>query len=204
MRDIKGCALVVTMWLAAAGIAAGQGSSSSLQGTVTDPSESAIAGAKIVLANDESRIERTTETDARGEYRLLALPPGTYRLTVNSKGFSQYVQTGLQLLVNTPATVNVQLKVGATTENVTVTSEAPALNLVDASLGNPFNETQVKQIPLEGRNVPDLLSLQAGVAYTGNRSDNETPAVKDQDSRSGSVNGAQRPEQYHTGWRRCE
>ncbi len=190
MRGIKGCALVVTVWLASAGIAAGQGSSSSLQGTVTDPSGSAIAGAKIVLSNDESRIERSTESDARGEYRLLALPPGTYRLAVNSKGFSQYVQTGLQLLVSTPATVNIQLKVGATTENVTVTSEAPALNLVDASIGNPFNETQVKQIPLEGRNVPDLLSLQAGVAYTGNRSDNETPAVKDQDSRSGSVNGA--------------
>src|SRR6201997_5593592 len=190
MRGIKGCALVVTVLLAAAATVFGQGSSTSLQGTVTDPSGSAIAGAKIVLANDESRIERSTETDARGEYRLLALPPGTYRLAVNSKGFSQYVQTGLQLLVNTPATVNVQLKVGSTTENITVTSEAPALNLVDASIGNPFNETQVKQIPLEGRNVPDLLSLQAGVAYTGNRSDNETPEVKDQDSRSGSVNGA--------------
>src|ERR1700758_1187413 len=186
MRGIKGCALVVTVLLAAAATVFGQGSSTSLQGTVTDPSGSAIAGAKIVLANDESRIERSTETDARGEYRLLALPPGTYRLAVNSKGFSQYVQTGLQLLVNTPATVNVQLKVGSTTENITVTSEAPALNLVDASIGNPFNETQVKQIPLEGRNVPDLLSLQAGVAYTGNRADID----KNQDSRNGSGNGA--------------
>src|SRR5437899_6250986 len=190
MRGIKGCALVVTVWLGSAGIAAGQGSSSSLQGTVTDPSGSAIAGAKIVLSNDESRIERSTESDARGEYRLLALPPGTYRLAVNSKGFSQYVQTGLQLLVSTPATVNIQLKVGATTENVTVTSEAPALNLVDASIGNPFNETQVKQIPLEGRNVHDLLSLQAGVSYTCNRYDNETPSVKEQDSRIGSDTGS--------------
>ncbi len=190
MRGIKGCALVVTMWLAAAGIAAGQGSSSSLQGTVTDPSGSAIAGAKIVLANDESRIERSTETDARGEYRLLALPPGTYRLAVNSKGFSQYVQTGLQLLVNTPATVNVQLKVGATTENITVTSEAPALNAVDASLGNSFGETQVKEVPIEARNVPELLSLQAGVTYTGHRLDLQDPSYKDQDTRSGAVNGA--------------
>src|SRR5437870_2327821 len=79
-----------------------------------------------------------------------------------------------------------QLKIGQATEVVTVTAEAPALNLVDASIGNPFNETQVKQIPLEGRNVPELLSLQAGVAYTGNRADID----KNQDTRNGAVNGA--------------
>src|SRR5690349_6846242 len=82
MRGLKGCALVVTVLLAAAATAFGQGSSTSLQGTVTDPSGSAIAGAKVLLANDESKIERATETDARGEYRILALPPGTYKLTV--------------------------------------------------------------------------------------------------------------------------
>jgi len=71
------------------------------------------------------------------------------------------------------------------TEILTVTSEAPAINLVDASLGNSFNETQVQDIPLEGRNVPDLLSLQAGVSYTGNRIGD-----KDQDTRNGAVNGA--------------
>src|SRR5262249_54174804 len=72
------------------------------------------------------------------------------------------------------------------TEVVTVQSEAPALNLVDASIGDSFGETQVRQIPLEGRNVPDLLSLQAGVAYTGNRPDMD----KEQDTRNGAVNGA--------------
>jgi len=190
MRGLKGCALVVAVLLAAVAIAFGQGSSTSLQGTVTDPSGSAIAGARVVLANDESKIERMIDADARGEYRFLALPPGTYRLTVNSRGFSQYVQTGLQLLVNTPATVNVQLKVGATTENVTVTSEAPALNAVDASLGNSFGETQVKEVPIEARNVPELLSLQAGVTYTGHRLDLQDPSYKDQDTRSGAVNGA--------------
>ena len=190
MRGLKGCALVAAVLLAAVATALGQASSGSLQGTVTDPSGSAIAGARVVLANDESKIERITDTDARGEYRLLALLPGTYRLTVNSKGFSKYVQTGLQLLVNTPATVNVQLKVGATTENVTVTGEAPALNAVDASLGNSFGETQVKEVPIEARNVPELLSLQAGVTYTGHRLDLQDASYKDQDTRSGAVNGA--------------
>src|SRR6201993_712967 len=167
-----------------------QTASTSLRGTVTDPSGSAVAGATVVLANAESKTERTMTSGPQGEYNFLFLPPGNYTLTVNAKGFAGYRQTGLALLVNSPTTVNVSLKVGATTENITVTSEAPALNTVDASLGNSFNEVQVRQIPLEGRNVPDLLSLQAGVAYTGNRPDMLDPKVKDQDTRNGAVNGA--------------
>lgn len=117
---------------------------------------------------------------------FLALPPGTYVLSVEANGFERYEQGNLQLLVNTPATVNVQLKLGSVNETVAVTAEAPLLNSVDASLGNAFNNMQVKQIPLEGRNVPDLLTLQAGVVYTGNRPDLD----KDNDTRSGAVNGA--------------
>lgn len=158
----------------------------SLRGRVSDPSGGAVPGATVVLSNAESRTERTATTADAGEYQFLFLPPGTYVLTVTANGFQQYQQTGLMLLVNTPATVNVQLQIGQSSEHVTVSSIAPALNMVDASLGNSFDQTQVTQLPLEGRNVPDLLSLQAGVAYTGNRSDID----KDQDTRSGSVNGS--------------
>jgi hypothetical protein len=157
---------------------------------VTDPSGSAVIGANVLLANPESKTERSATTGAQGEYQFLFLPPGTYTLRVAATGFAGYEQTGLQLLVNTPATANVQLKLGQTTQTVTVTGETPALNLVDASLGNSFDERQVRQIPLDARNVPDLLSLQAGVAYTGNRSDLQSANYKDQDTRSGAVNGA--------------
>lgn len=159
--------------------------STSLRGTITDPSGSAVAGATVVLANTESKTARTATTGEQGGFQFLFVPPGTYSLTVTATGFRLYKLAGVQLLVNTPATINAQLKVGATNEVVEVTSEAPALNLVDSSLGNSFNELQVEDIPLEGRNVPDLLSLQAGVAYTGNRIGD-----KDQDTRNGAVNGA--------------
>lgn len=92
----------------------------------------------------------------------------------------------MQLLVNTPATLNVTLEVGTTTETVEVSAQATTLNTTDASLGNAFNETQIKQLPMDARNVPDLLSLQAGVAYTGNRPDINLMT----DTRSGAVNGA--------------
>jgi len=171
------------------GVAAGQ-AATSLRGTVTDPSGRTVVGAKVVLANSESKTERTATTTEQGQYQFLFVPPGTYSLSVTATGFRPYQVSGVQLLVNTPATLNAELKVGAATETVEVTSEQPALNLVDASIGNSFDETQVKQVPLEGRNVPDLLSLQAGVAYTGNRPDMQDPKVKDQDTRNGSVNGA--------------
>jgi hypothetical protein len=186
MNCFQRFAFLLAILLAVSGAAFSQAASSSLQGTVTDPSGSAIADATVTLANVDSKNERTAVTGTQGEYRILALPSGTYTLSVTAKGFAHYVQTNIQLLVNTPATANVQLKVGSATENVTVTSEAPALNMVDASIGNSFNQTQIIEIPLEGRNVPDLLSLQAGVAYTGNRPDID----KNQDTRNGAVNGA--------------
>src|SRR6266478_530773 len=168
-----------------AGTSAWGQATTSVRGTVVDPSGKAVPGASVVLANFESKTERTTTSGEQGEYQFLFVPPGRYTLAVTAPGFRHYEQTGLELLVNTPATSNVALSIGGTSETVTVTSEAPAINLVDASIGNSFDETQVRQIPLEGRNVPDLLSLQAGVAYTGNRI-----ADKDQDTRNGSVNGA--------------
>ncbi|HXN94425.1 MAG TPA: carboxypeptidase-like regulatory domain-containing protein [Candidatus Acidoferrales bacterium] len=177
-------ALALLAQLIAGSIAWGQ-ATTSIRGTVTDSSGGYVGGASVTLTNPESKIARTATTGDEGGYQFLFLPPGTYTLEVLATGFQKYEQMGLQLLVNTPVTVNVQLKVGGGKETVTVTAEEPALNLVDASIGNSFDETQVRDIPLEGRNVPDLLSLQAGVAYTGNR-----VADKDQDTRNGSVNGA--------------
>jgi len=178
-------------WLAAfcllLGTAAAWGqATTSVRGEISDPSGAAVVGAQVTLTNNESKIERNATSSSDGGYQFLLLPPGTYTLGVTATGFQRFEKTGLVLLVNTPATLNVTLKVGSAAEVVTVSTELPALNLVDASIGNSFDEKQVRQIPLEGRNVPDLLSLQAGVAYTGNRPDID----KDQDTRNGSVNGA--------------
>jgi hypothetical protein len=133
----------------------------SLRGTVTDPSGAAVPKATVVLTNVEVNTPRTTTTGSQGDYTFLSLPPGNYKLLVETTGFERYEQTNLQLLVNSPATVNVQLKLGSVNETVAVTAQAPLLNLSDASMGNAFSNIQVKQIPLEGRNVPDLLTLQA-------------------------------------------
>jgi hypothetical protein len=167
-----------------------QTASTSLRGTVTDPSGSVIPNATVVLTNDASKAARRAVPGGEGGYQFTFVPPGNYTLAVTATGFQRYEHKGLELLVNTPTTVNAQLEIGQATQSVTVTGEPPLLNRVDASIGNSFGETQVKQLPLDARKVPELLTLQAGVAYTGNRPDMDKPQYKDQDTRSGSVNGA--------------
>ena len=167
-------------------LALAQSGTTSLRGTVTDPSSAAISGAKVTLASPERGFVRTVTTNSAGVYEFLQLQPGTYQLTVAMSGFRKAEQRQIQLLVDTPTTINIRLEVGANTETVEVTGEAPVINTTDASLGNAFSEAQVKSLPMEGRNVPDLLSLQAGVAYTGNRPD----INQNVDTRSGAVNGA--------------
>lgn len=186
MRSVRTVAFLIVVFLFAAPTAFTQSSTTSVRGTVTDKSGAAVTNAKVIVANPERAIQRVTTTGSAGQYEFLQLPPGTYQLSVEAQGFRRHEDKNLQLLVNTPATANVALEVGATNETVEVTGEAALVNTTDASLGNAFNERQVKELPLEGRNVPDLLSLQAGVAYTGNRPD----VNKDTDTRSGAVNGA--------------
>src|ERR1051325_8162528 len=161
-------------------------STTSLRGTVTDRSGAAVGNATVTLNSPERSFERTTSTTPEGAYEFTQLTPGAYSLTVDSNGFKKYQQKGITLLVNTPATANVALEIGARAEVVEVTAEAAVVNTQDASLGNAISEHQVKELPLEGRSVPDLLSLQAGVAYTGNRTDVD----RDTDTRSGAENGA--------------
>ena len=163
-----------------------QTGTTSLRGTVTDKTGASVGAAKVSLDNLGQALHREAQTNTTGEYDFVALPPGTYSLTIEKEGFRKYEQRNLQLLVSLPATVNATLEVGATSQTVEVTASAVALNTADASIGNAFGENQVKELPLEGRNVPDLLTLQAGVAYTGNRSD----VNRDVDTRSGAVNGA--------------
>jgi len=163
-----------------------QSGTTSLHGVVTDKTGAAIVGALVKLANPLQGWERQATTSGSGEYEFPSLSPGTYTLTVEMASFKRHEQNNLKLLVGLPATMNVTLEVGVATQTVEVSAQVATLNTTDASIGNAFGENQVKDLPLEGRNIPDLLTLQAGVAYTGNRSD----VNRDVDTRSGAVNGA--------------
>src|SRR5205085_8814500 len=97
------------------------------------------------------------------------IPPGTYRLEVEAKGFKKAVRTDVQALVAKPIDLSVGLEVGNVTESVTVSasSSEALVNTQDASLGNNFVSQQITQLPLEARNVNALLTLQPGATREG-------------------------------------
>lgn len=188
---LKNSLLAILLLLLTAGLAHAQLSTASLRGTVLDKSGAAVSGAKVTLADSQSGLSRTTTTGSSGGYEFLSLAPGAYNLLVEKEGFHKYQQSGLQLQVNLPATQDVTLQVGSGLQTVEVNAQLETLNTTDASLGNAFSENQVKQLPLEGRNVAELLSLQPGVAYTSSRPDQDIPSY---DTRKGAVNGARSDE----------
>lgn len=154
----------------------------SLNGAVRDPEGAAVAGAVLTVVNTSTQASRTVTTGKDGNYQFTQLQPGTYDLTVEHTGFKTIVNTGIGIRVNTPTTLDLDFEVGGVNESVNITAEGEAINRTDASIGNTFGERQIRQLPIEGRNVVDLLSLQPGVVKTN---------VDDyDDQRSGAVNGA--------------
>ncbi|MGB6401425.1 MAG: TonB-dependent receptor [Candidatus Sulfotelmatobacter sp.] len=160
-------------------------STSLLNGSVTDPSGASVAGAKITLTDPATGLQRTTTSNGAGLYQFLDVPPGSYRLEVNATGFAPYLVAKVTLVVSTPSTLPIRLQVAGVAQSVTVEAETPLINRTDASLGNVVEQDQIAELPIAARNVVDLLSLQAGVSYLGDQSQQ----LQNTDTRSGAVNG---------------
>jgi hypothetical protein len=171
--------------IALCGVVWPQASFTSLRGTITDPSDALIPGADVTIENQANGLKSSQTANSSGEYQFQQITPGTYLITATGTGFSGQSKKA-DLLVNQPATINFKLTVQASTMTVDVSGEAETLNRTDASIGNSINNATIQALPMEGRNVTDLLSLQPGVLYLGR----QTTAQQDQDSRSGSVAGA--------------
>ncbi len=165
----------------------------SLGGRVTDSSGAIIPGAALKLVLVSTGATRTNIANASGEFQFSQLAPGRYDLTATAPGFAPAEKTGMDLLVSQPATVNMTLTIATVNQQVNVTSDVqPVLNTTDSTMGNAFDSQQVASLPIEGRNVPDLLSLQPGVTFMGRTDDvvgTQGVGNTSSDSRSGAVNG---------------
>ncbi len=139
----------------------------SVRGLVQDGAGASIPEASVALQDANTGFKRQALTDSTGSYQFLQVPPGTYMLVIDKPGFASVTQKDVALLVNTPATLNITMQIGTVAESVNVEAEVVQLNTVDAAIGNAFNQTQVRQLPLITRNVVELLSLQPGVTPTG-------------------------------------
>ena len=156
----------------------------SLRGTVSDPSGALLADAQVTLKEPTTGFVATHNTDQTGAYEFPQIPPGKYTITVSKSGFGRQTKAA-ELLVSQPATINFALSVQSINETIEVSDIAQTVNTTDATIGNAVSNSTIQAFPMEGRNVPDLLSLQPGVVYLNARATNP-----DQDSRSGAVSGA--------------
>jgi hypothetical protein len=179
MRFTSFALLAITSSLALA-----QTATTSLRGTVTDPAGAIIPDATVTLDGKATGFHQVHTTEKDGGYTFQQVPPATYTVTVASPGFSTESSV-VQLLVAQPATLNFALSVSSSATTVEVSAgTVEVLNTTNAAVGNAVDEQTVESLPMEGRNVPDLLSLQPGVLYLGHE-DNQN-----NDSRSGAVAGA--------------
>jgi hypothetical protein len=139
---------------------------SSLQGTVADQQGAAIADAVVSITNTDTAAARKAVASTTGTYAFPQVPPGTYMVDVTHPGFRSY-KSQVRLQVSVPATLDIKLELGQVTEVINVNAEVAAINTQNATVGNAFMEVQVRQLPLQTRNVVELLSLQPGVTSSG-------------------------------------
>src|SRR6266566_215216 len=155
-----------------ASLALAQSTTGTIAGNVTDVSGSPIVDAKVIATNVETNVSRSAVTKPDGSYSVLFLPVGTYRVEVNVPGFKKFEQTGVVLEVNRNPKVDAVLQVGAVTETVEVTADAAMVETTVPALGQTVNSQDIEELPLVNRDVYSLLTLVAGVDFTGQATDN--------------------------------
>ena len=135
-------------------------------GTVTDVSGAAVSGAKVTVKNVGTAVSIETLTDNLGYYRAPHLSPGTYEIRVEKSGFKTVLVKEVEVSVNAITRTDASLQVGSVTESVTVTTAAPLIQLDEARLASTITTREVDNLPLNGRQVYQLVSLQPGVTAT--------------------------------------
>lgn len=143
--------------------------SASLSGTVTDASGAVVRGASVTARNVNTGATRKSATDDAGLYRVSSLPVGEYEVRASKQGFAEEIRTGIRLVVGEDASVNLRLRVGQVTEQVTVNGDAPLVSVTTTDTSGLVGEQQVKDLPLNGRSYDELLTLNPGVVNFTNQ-----------------------------------
>ncbi|MET0553133.1 MAG: TonB-dependent receptor, partial [Vicinamibacteria bacterium] len=141
-----------------------QTTTGSIEGTVSDPSASAVAGSSVTARNLETGFLREAASGPDGYYRLLSLPVGPYSVTVTAAQFGTAVRQPIQVDVGQAVRLNVALEVGGVSEDVTVTDAGQLVETSTTALGRVVTGRELVDLPLNGRNFTQLGLLQTGVA----------------------------------------
>jgi hypothetical protein len=195
---LRGIVVVLLLLTSGAG-AWGQTGTSGITGLVTDPQGKGVPGAKITLTSVATNATRTTESTASGTFLFDLIPPGDYRLEVEARGFRKTIIENTHASIGKQTALDVHLDIGQLTQSIEVQieSQAALINTQDASIGNVIETSQIAQLPLEGRNLVDLLSLQPGATregyVTGSRADQSNVTLDGVDINNAQTGNAEIP-----------
>src|SRR5437660_8621231 len=164
LRSMFAVLAVLALVLCSAFSARAQVTTAAVRGTVMDEQGAALAGADVSITNTDTGLTRSTKAGSDGEYSFPDLPLGPYRLHVAHTGFKGETQTGIVLHVADSLVINVSLKVGAVSESVTVEASPIAVETTNGELTGLIEAAQVSELPLNGRNFMQLVTLMPGVA----------------------------------------
>jgi hypothetical protein len=140
-------------------------STAQIHGAVRDSTGAVVPAAEVKATQTDTGLTRVTTTDTDGAYVLAAMPVGPYRIEVSREGFTTAVQSGIVLQVNTDPAVDFALKVGAVNEQVNVEANAVLVETRSTGIGTVIENQRIVELPLNGRNVTDLVNL-SGAAVT--------------------------------------
>src|SRR5262245_34597426 len=181
----RACGVLFAVLLTVAATAAAQTTTATIEGTVRDASGAVIQGAEVTASGDLLGAERRTTSDARGVYRLTALPAGTYTIVVTASGLATTAAT-IEVTLNRLVTFDVTMQVGGVQETISVST--PALDVSTSATATTITPRQITDFPVNGRNYLDLMQLVPGVAINRQvspSSDNANPVLGE---RSGNNN----------------
>jgi hypothetical protein len=161
----------------------------SILGTAMDKSGSAVPAVRVTATNIETGFQQSTMTDSRGEFRVLAMPVGTYRLEAELSGFQKFVEDNIVLTVDQQHRVDIKMEVGSLQQSIEVKSNTVQVETTSTQLGQVIDDQQMLNLPLNGRSYIDLLSIQAGVAPQSSATGNISVNGQRGSSNSFLVNG---------------
>ena len=167
---MKQVAAALAALLVLAGSGPAQTSNGSLVGTIKDATGAAIPNSTVVLTNIGTGERKSGVSDGQGNYQFVNLIPGSYRLQVATVGFKHYTREPIRIEVESSVRIDPSMEVGDVGQEVTVTGETPLLQTQTATLGQTVEGRVVQDMPLNGRNVFNLVALAPGVVPQGSTS----------------------------------
>jgi Carboxypeptidase regulatory-like domain len=188
------CTLVAATLLFASANAFSQGGGYvAISGTVSDPSGAVVPGAQVTVTNQATSVKRTVTANDSGYFNVPSLPPATYRVSVEAKGFKVYIQD-VVLLADQIRSMDIHLELGQTTQQVTVEESSVQVNTVTPVLSQVIEQARVSNLPLNGRNPADLTLLVPGANNANGHGATQGDTKQVPGAEAITVNGA-RPDQ---------